>query len=76
MTLVISCGRSQHGAFKSTDCADGLPGADLLGAVWHRNVEPSLREAYNSVYGLSLYGSLAFASLRTSQDFILIQTEV
>lgn len=52
--------KSKHGAFK----------------IWHRNVEPSLREAYNSVYGLSLYGSLTFATLRAANSFVLIQSEM
>lgn len=50
----------QHGAYK----------------IWHRNVEPLLREAYDSIYGLALYGSLVFATVRTPMGCIVIKQEV
>ncbi|CEP00210.1 ILEI/PANDER domain-containing protein [Plasmodiophora brassicae] len=52
--------KPKHGAYK----------------IWHRNVEPLLREAYDSIYGLALYGSLVFATVRTPMGCIVIKQEV
>lgn len=45
--------KSKHGFFK----------------IWHRNVSNELRRAYDAVYGMPLYGSLAFISVRSSTGF-------
>ena len=41
--------------------------------IWHRNVCPELRLAYDAIYGTPLYGSLSFSALRTQSRFQIMK---
>jgi len=50
-------GKKKHGSYK----------------IWHRNAAAELQAAYNAIYGLPLYGSIAFIGRKLSigmEDFI------